>query len=222
MPFAVARTGEGRGYERQDRCRDCGRDTAISWCPALPRCAGDTLNHVADAIRLSEIEWVHDHRADADAIFTADGACSASFLCCRRKGQRHDRMAEAAERTNGPLGSRFPLCERLVGAAGKREGSSRSGHAPTGPSTSSRCSPAIRHLCRIRRAATQSRYRFSDRLHRTAPADLRRAAWTQGDRHPLGAEPASHADPRHRKRLGRADTLLRQRGHDWGFIALTS
>jgi malonate decarboxylase alpha subunit len=44
-------------------------------------------------------------------------------------------------------------------------------------------------------------------------ADLRRPAWPEGkDRHPLGVKPPSHADSGHRKRLGRAGPLFRQRG----------
>ena len=58
----------------------------------------------------------------------------------------------------------------------------------------------------------QPRRRVRHRRHRTAAADLRRAARAQGqDRPALGAQPAPHPDPGDRIRLGRIDPQLRRR-----------
>ena len=62
----------------------------------------------------------------------------------------------------------------------------------------------------------QPRHRVRHCRNRIDPADVRRDAGPQGqDRQALDAEPASHADPGDRVRLGRVDPQLRRRSRAW-------
>ena len=72
-----------------------------------------------------------------------------------------------------------------------------------------------RHLRASWRDGAEPRHRLRHRRDRIAAADLWRAHRAEGqDLHALGAQSASHADPRHRERLGGKRALLRQRsGH---------